>query len=459
MQTVPSILVAAAAVMTPLPRCLLAQDLGLRSAVVPGSTECRVSTAAPGWMVGLAMGEQEGVLPLPGGAQLGIVPMLMAGIGFTDNLGYWYSTVRFPIGTGAGLGFVVQALGIDPSASMPEPPTISVSPVGHLTVPALEQVADVFILFGQSNAEGYANVHDLPANLFATMPEARTWNENVGSWQPLMPGVNNTTLHNPNWCGPEMTLAEALTGGGNVVYLFKFAVGQTSLGPTPGPWNEWGAAANELYFEMMRRFDNARLALEAARLRPRVRGICMMQGENDAFDEALAVQYQPLLQTLVQQMRTDLAQRGVTETFAVPFVIGLINRDLIPTGFRFVDTVRAAQNAVIAAATGLAAVETTGLPMKQDNVHFATDGQMTLGKRMARQLLHMSVAAEATTRGTGESADGAPQSTPDSTPDPVPGSVSTRWVVPLAGAAALALAIFVLLSRRGKGGATPGPAS
>lgn len=361
---------------------LPAQQLQLRAAVVPGCVDTQVTGARPGALVAMALGQAPAAVELPGLGTLGLDPVGVPVVGVADGAGCCSLRSLFPIGRGAGQHFALQMLALD----LAGPPNLQLSPVRALQVPRHGAPARVLVLFGQSNAEGYADRHALPTELRVSLPEARVWNEAAGRWEALLAGRNNTTLQVPGWCGPEMTLVDALTASGEPVWLVKFAVGQTALGPLAGPWNEWAPASQELYAELMRRVRRACVELRAIGLRPTVQGLCMMQGESDATDAALAAGYHARLADLVTTLRADLAAADLTEGRPVPFVLGLVNRDLIPVGFAHADAVRAAQSAVAASLTDVIAVETTGLPVQSDRVHFATPGVMTLGSRFAGAL-------------------------------------------------------------------------
>jgi len=264
------------------------------------------------------------------------------------------------------------------------PGALAVTPMRELRVPELGAVADIVVLFGQSNMEGRAATAELPAELRGPMPAARIWNDVAAAWQPLTAGVNNTTFQGPDWTGPEMALANELCRGTSVTYFVKFAVGHTSLGPTPGPWNEWDCRAGELYAELLRRIDAACGAARALGLQPRVRAICMMQGENDAVDPLLAAGYRARLADLVTQMRADLLSRQLTNAAGAPFVLGLVNRTLLQLGAVGVDVVRAGQLAVVGELPRCAAVETTGMALQPDGVHLSTAGVCALGRAFGR---------------------------------------------------------------------------
>jgi hypothetical protein len=357
----------------------------IEAAVVPGSTEARVSGVAPGAFVGLVLGTQDGFFPLPGGLHLDLIPSVVASMAIADANGRCSLSALFPVGSAAGSTFRVQALAM--TAVSGASTALAVTPCRELTVPAAGAEADMVILFGQSNAEGYAPIAGLPTAMSGAWPGVRVWNDVAGGWQALTAGVNNETMPGAPRIGPEMGIAEALAGTGRTIWLLKFAVGQTSLGPTPGPWNEWGCRAGELYVELLRRVDSACSAVRRIGLTPHVRGACMMQGESDALVPELAAGYRDRLADLVTQLRADLGGRGVAGTGPVRFVLGLIDPALTRTGFPAVDAVRTAQASVAAQLEACAAIETNGLSLQADGVHFDAKSQLALGRAFAAALL------------------------------------------------------------------------
>ncbi|MBL8723950.1 MAG: hypothetical protein JNK49_07885 [Planctomycetes bacterium] len=359
--------------------------LQIRAAVVPGRTEVTVGGAPPGEPVLLLFGRQAGRTTLPGGAVVDLVPEVVGGQTPADALGNATFEVGFPPGRAPGETFFAQAVSSRVSTAT-GPALPAVSACCPLRIPAPADAVDVYLLFGQSNAEGYAAITGLPAALRAPLPGGRIWNPRVGRWQAVHAGVNNTTAALPRSCGPELTLLDRLAGAGAAVYLLKCAVGQTSLGPNPGPWNEWGPGAGELYALLLQQLDAGLAALRGDRLAPRVRGICMMQGESDALSAAAAAGYGPRLQTLLDRLRADLRARHVAFVADTPFVVGLVDAGLPAAVFPGTAAVRAAQCAVVDASPRCDGIETTGMPRQADQVHLDTAGVMQLGAAFAAAL-------------------------------------------------------------------------
>ena len=358
--------------------------LQLRVAAVPDRLDARVTDAVSGALVGLVLGTQHGATPLPGGAALQVVPVAVAGLAFADANGVATFTLSYPVGRAAGASLLAQAVAFDTTRSLVEPGALQVSPLRVARVPLAGEEARIVVLFGQSNAEGAASLSDLPGPLRGPHPQLRVWNDAAAAWQPLAAGVNNMLVPGTPRVGPELGIVHALPATASPLWLVKCAVWQSSLGPSPGPWNEWGAQAGELYPEMLRRIDSACAGAVALGLRPRVVLVAMMQGEADALVPSLAVAYASNLHDLVVQLRGDLGARGLAPADEPHVRVGRIHPGLAEVGFVATSTVRAAQEATAASFVHCDLVETRGLELMADRVHFAFAGSMALGRSFVR---------------------------------------------------------------------------
>jgi hypothetical protein len=324
-----------------------AQGLALTVAALPGRTEMRVDRAPPGAGIAVVIGLRSGHGSQQG-YSFGIEQPELFGVTFAGSTGTAHVAATFPSDSRRGLAFVAQAIAFDPLQPLGSASVLAMSPVQKATVPAMHAFADVVVLFGQSNTEGHADDSSLPVNLRGAMPRCRIWVDAVQSFAAMEHGVNTRIYGPPSWCGPELALGHALAANGDVVYLLKVASPATTLGPSAGPWSEWGAHAGELYAVMMYRLASACARLRTDGLVPRVRAVCMMQGESDAMTLSLAHAYRANLAALVAKMRRDLhAARLVAAGTPAPFVVGRIHGALPPLGFPGLAAVREAQAAVM----------------------------------------------------------------------------------------------------------------
>jgi hypothetical protein len=396
MQTVPSELscrlgrvvgrgLLALVALVPLP----AQELSVRATSVPGKTELRLDGGQPQLVAGAVLGTDRGPSPLPSGQLLGVLAPQLFGLAVVDGFGSATMSLQFPAGSLRGMQFYVQGFTCNPALPLTTPLSFARTPVELLQVPAMGAPVDLYLLLGQSNAEGHADSANLPPDLRGPLPPVRIWNVLTNRFEAMQDGVNTRTLSPLQWCGPELTLGTGLAVGGRTVYLLKLAVASSAMGPNPGPFNEWDPTAGELYPVLLQRLAAATAALHADGLLPRVRGIAFMQGETDATSLALATAYEVRLRLFLQRLRTDLQGMGLAGHAAVPAVLGRIDRRLPRSFFPEVRTVRIAQARTALLAGACALVETSELGLRSDGIHFNTDGVRELGTRMAAELLQL----------------------------------------------------------------------
>lgn len=355
---------------------LAAQAPMLDAAALPTRLEASAHGLPPGAVATIVLGLEPVHIVLPGGAQLGVRPDVIAGLAVVDAAGGVELATPLVPEVCAGLSFLVQVAALSPAA------TFATTPVRAVRAPAPGDAADLYLLFGQSNAQGHAPTEELPDPLRRPLPNGRLWDIGAGAFAAVRGDGDR--------CGPELALLRGLGGGERTVWLVKLAVDMTPLGPGEGPMNEWGAAAGELYAVLLAVTDAAAADLRAVGLVPRVRGIAMMQGESDATDVALAHGYGERLQHLVRQLRQDLLARELAADDATPFVIGRIARELAREVFPWTEVVRAAQDAVASATPACTLVDTDGLALQADRTHFATDGVVGLGRAFAAALLRLA---------------------------------------------------------------------
>ena len=344
-------------------------------------TEARVAGAPQGALVVLAIGLDPVASPLPGGAVLGFAPLAASPLAVVDARGVAGVRILHP-GAPGGFDFLAQCVALDPTVGLGRPGGLRVSPVHRQRVPELGDDAEVMLLFGQSNCEGWAPVATLPHRLAGPQPMLRIWNLTAGEWQAVEAGVNTNMVAGAPFFGPEMGMVPRAAARANPLWIVKAAVSPSSLGPTPGPFNEWGATAGELYPLMLARLDAAVSELRRLGYRPRVRTCCMMQGESDAILPSLAAAYAANLGLLLTTLRADLAARQLVGEGPPAIRVGLVSDRLGAAGFGHVAEVRAAQAAVVETLELASTVETLDLSLAADGVHFDAAGLIELGVRL-----------------------------------------------------------------------------
>ncbi len=174
---------------------------------------------------------------------------------------------------------------------------------------SLAESYDIFILAGQSNAQGWkGNADQYPADLqgvdpeipmYYTYPEKKTINSSHGKWENLGPQDGR---FDKGHFGPEVSFARQLKANGYKPAIFKFSKGGTSLA---GVWRMPGK--NGLTDQMSASYHQAMKALKDDGHNGIVRGFIWIQGESDSRGKA-AVAYHKNLINLIKYVREDLAQ-------------------------------------------------------------------------------------------------------------------------------------------------------
>jgi hypothetical protein len=254
------------------------------------------------------------------------------------------------------------------------------------------ETIDVFLIGGQSNADGRALASGLPASLQqpqSNVPFYYGTGSTVTSLQPESFGLINQGATQD--FGPEVTfgysMANYYSGQANTeVAVIKYAAGGTNL------YSQWaaGGTATEagdgsVYDNFQNAVTNGLKAIAKANPTATIKidGMVWMQGESDAtivngVDESL--QYQTELTNFIGDIR-------LTYGANLPFVIGELSSKQTGTGATAQrNNVRAAQVAVGSTLPDTAVVNTDTFPLNSDALHFSTVGQEDLGYGFATDL-------------------------------------------------------------------------
>jgi hypothetical protein len=262
----------------------------------------------------------------------------------------------------------------------------------------------VFIVAGQSNAEGHNNIRQYHGGK-EEFPEILRMQPRILFW----PGINSppasenlwTTLHvqGDGSFGPEISLAHDLEQKmpGETIAIVKYASGGTGIArsvdyadyiPAVAGFNDkgrnWhpptdGREAGNLYRALTANIRSALSALERDGRTWELSGFVWMQGEHEAgISRKMAGDYERLLSDFVRSVRKDLRAPNL------PFAIGQINSHTWAYG----DIARACQVEVCRKDTRTILVQTVDLPrVSGDAAHFTADGMLTLGSRFADAMM------------------------------------------------------------------------
>ncbi len=264
----------------------------------------------------------------------------------------------------------------------------------------------VFVIAGQSNAEGHNHVgqyhggrepfpailHEQPRILFWAGNNSTQTNVNL--WTTLRVDPSGAF-------GPEIAFAHDVSARlpGQTVAIIKYAAGGTGIArsadytdyiPAVANFNDkgrnWhpptdGREAGALYTALIRNVQQALLALERDGKQWTLSGFIWMQGEHEAsISRKMADDYQDLLSDFIRSVRKDL------HTLTLPVVIGQVNSHTWVYG----DIARKAQVEVCQSEPHTRLVQTIDLPrVNGDAAHFTADGMLTLGSRFAEAMLTM----------------------------------------------------------------------
>jgi len=245
----------------------------------------------------------------------------------------------------------------------------------------------VFLIGGQSNAEGRAPASDLP-------PELRAPREDIpffyGSLTTLRPAsAGHFDLGDKQMFGPEVTFGRSMA-----VFAARFHTKIAVIKQTTGGTNlyaQWVAGGDATttgdgpaYVKFQAMVGKGLEALQAANPGAKfvVAGMIWMQGESDvgAHDGDQSGNYQKNLTAFIRDIR-------LTYGANLPFVIGELSANQTgvgPTEQR--ETVRTAQKAVAASLPNTALVETDKFELKPDHTHFTAAGQQALGTAFAGKM-------------------------------------------------------------------------
>ena len=276
---------------------------------------------------------------------------------------------------------------------------------------------DVWLIAGQSNAVGFGS-DGLSAQ---TMTDKRytegftnvlfygdyesTYNPT--GFVPVTVGLGKQSASNDITVGAEIGIASAVGDGSRMNAVIKHAVGGTYLYPTTdgtvtaehGTWTspsyieKYGVDTStnkigDLYTGFMSTVEEGLAMLVAEGYTPVIKGIWWMQGEAETPYESRANAYRELLTTLISDMRADLSEISGTDLSELPFVMGKITRNPDPqyTQHKYVDTVNAAQLAVVSSVRNTFIVDTSGLK-QLDGWHFSAEAQKWIGEQFVNTII------------------------------------------------------------------------
>jgi len=239
---------------------------------------------------------------------------------------------------------------------------------------------DVLILAGQSNMVGGAKVIDTPAHLQEYVLEnpailQRSWINGEDwddDWHNLEP--------RGQWLGPEMMLGHVLSDAlpGRQFAFMKVAYNGTNLGCS---WDPDGCGQN-LYQQMCELVDLWEEQLEDMGWDPNFVGFIWVQGEGDCSAEWAAKRYDENLEQLFSGVRF---QTGNASLACVAAKVNPIGKS--EGSYLYKDIYHAAVDSVVAADGNAAAVNCKTVALRDDLVHFSSEGMLEVGAALGDAFL------------------------------------------------------------------------
>ena len=267
------------------------------------------------------------------------------------------------------------------------------------SIAAAQDTFDVYIIAGQSNADGRGEVDDLSAAQLASvqndaiisylnpgsereraMPEDDDFDVGSNGFEDLVPGgfsVDQTSTRSlSDTFGPELafgaSIAEA-TGTNNRIAIIKVSRGGTNLR------NDWRAGApvdsgpdepvGFLYRALLEQVNASLAELEADGSTANIEGFVWHQGESDSNQVG---GYADRFAGFVDGVRGEFGED-------IPFVLGELSRDRTNS-----DEFNENLPEVVSQRSGLSFISSEGLTTPaNDTTHFDAAGQLELGRRYA----------------------------------------------------------------------------
>ena len=255
---------------------------------------------------------------------------------------------------------------------------------------------DLYLLGGQSNMNGVAQVADLPDDVPRAVPNA--WFHFGATWVELDYDKTRTSKHKGRF-GPELGLALELAADDRPAYITKYAASGMGLhhgwhagrwdGGKPAPQRRNfypGESADDpnqgqLYRGMLRKFQVAIDTLKRQGDKPIVRGFVWMQGEQDSKHEVSATNYAESLTRLRRRLADDLGIEG-----ELPMGFGqVLPHEPAADRFTHRDEIRG-QMVKAGKLPNTKMISTDGFGLLPDTVHYNAEGQLRLGREFAKTL-------------------------------------------------------------------------
>lgn len=228
-------------------------------------------------------------------------------------------------------------------------------------------MAKLFLLAGQSNADGHGLIAELPPQFLGPLAGVYIWTGSA--FATLQAGVNNQAA-DATKCGPELSFGvTARAALGEDIYIVKHAVGGTPIAQWDNPLGDWNAESEgELLDQLIAKCAAARTVLD---LRPSA--LLWMQGETDRTITAMAAAYKRNFKAFCAKLRDEI------RVSRLPVLDATIPG---PPGVDWF-TVNELKRQASIEDFYVRALDSSGCEISADTIHFTAAGQVTLGELFA----------------------------------------------------------------------------
>jgi hypothetical protein len=235
----------------------------------------------------------------------------------------------------------------------------------------------IFLLGGQSNMDGCGTHDELPEKYQKHPENVVTWDQQIQEWVPL--NEDSFAKVRDHLFGPEVTFSHALAGKfpDHTIAIIKTSAGGTTL------FKHW-VPGKKMYARFLEKMNDGTQQLKEKGIDYEICGMLWMQGEGDTETTEMANAYANNLMLMIEDVRTRTGKENL------PFVMGRISTSLMkdtPWEFTYLDIVRAAQEKVASIDPHVYMISTDKFATLEDNTHFNTEGQIKMGKHMAKAML------------------------------------------------------------------------
>jgi hypothetical protein len=232
----------------------------------------------------------------------------------------------------------------------------------------------VFLMAGQSNMVGYGGTSFLPTLLKKPQKNIQIYVFGTANfnWGPLRPGLGTSI----NSFGSEITFGQNIAKklSASKIAIIKGAWSGMNLDQEWRPPSS-GGTTGQLYVEFVK---NVKAAINSlgSDYKVDIAGMCWMQGESDATDTTMAVNYKVNLSNFISDLRKEF---NVPD---MPFIIGMIDTSKI---WKYSYTVRKAETDLAKTGHNIGIFDTHGYI--SDGVHYYTKSVLRLGSDFATSML------------------------------------------------------------------------